>query len=102
MMQDLDDIRTRAVVLGERAFLNRLGGSCQVPIAGYGEIHDDIFKLTGLVAEIDGSRIFRTFLTGAVEASESVGIRLAEELLARGADRVLQKLQSAESANENG
>ncbi len=102
MMQDLDHGRTRAVVLGERAFLNRLGGSCQVPIAGYGEIHDDIFKLTGLVAEIDGSRIFRTFLTGAVEASESVGIRLAEELLARGADRVLQKLQSAESANENG
>ncbi len=102
MMQDLDDSRTRAIVLGERAFLNRLGGSCQVPIAGYGEIHDDIFKLTGLVAEIDGSRIFRTFLTGAVEASESVGIRLAEELLARGADRVLQKLQSAESANENG
>jgi hydroxymethylbilane synthase len=102
MIQDLDDSRTRAVVLGERAFLNRLGGSCQVPIAGHGEIQGDIFKLTGLVAEIDGSRIFRTVLTGAVDASESVGIGLAEELLARGADRVLKKLQSAESANEKG
>ena len=102
MMRSLDDARTRAVVLGERAFLKRLGGSCQVPIAGYGDIQDDIFKLTGLVAEIDGSRIFKAVLTGAADASESVGIRLAEELMSRGADKVLQKLQATESGNENG
>ena len=100
LLQALDDPHTRAVVLGERAFLNRLGGSCQVPIAGYGEIQDNTFNLTGLVAEIDGSRIFKSMLTGAVNSSESVGIRLAEKLLSMGADKVLQKLQSMDSANE--
>jgi hydroxymethylbilane synthase len=102
MMRDLDDARTRAVVLGERAFLNRLGGSCQVPIAGHGEIQGDTFKMTGMVAEIDGSRIFKSVLTGAADSSESIGMRLAEELLFRGADKVLQNLQSTESANEKG
>ena len=102
MMQGLDDRHTRAVVLGERAFLNRLGGSCQVPIAGYGEIKDGGFHLTGLVAEIDGSRIFSSVMAGTLDASEFVGISLAETLLSMGADKVLQKLQSTEFANEKG
>ena len=39
LLATLDHPSTRAVVMGERTFLNRLGGSCQVPIAGHGEIH---------------------------------------------------------------
>jgi hydroxymethylbilane synthase len=102
LMQSLNDASTRSIVLGERAFLNRLGGSCQVPIAGHGQIDDGQFKLTGLVAELDGSHIYKAVLTGALDAAESVGIRLAEDLMSRGADRVLEKLQSTESGNEKG
>jgi hydroxymethylbilane synthase len=96
----LDDTQTRAVVLGERAFLHRLGGSCQVPIAGHGEIKDKTFHLTGLVADVHGSAIYKSILSGAVEASESIGISLAETLLSRGADKILEQLQTMESANE--
>ena len=96
----LDDPSTRAVVLGERAFLNRLGGSCQVPVAGHGEINDDLFHLTGLVAGVRGSPIYKSVMSGTVDASESIGISLAEALLARGADKILEQLQSVESANE--
>jgi len=100
MVKALDDPQTRAIVLGERAFLNRLGGSCQVPIAGHGEIKSNTFQLTGLVADIDGSRIFKSDLSGALDSSESIGISLAEALISRGADRILEKLQAMESANE--
>jgi len=100
LVKTLDDTPTRAVVLGERAFLNRLGGSCQVPIAGHGEIKDNTFHLTGLVADIHGSPIYKSTLSGTVDSSESVGISLAEELISRGADKILEQLQSMGSANE--
>jgi hydroxymethylbilane synthase len=71
-----------------------------VPIAGHGEIIGNTFQLTGLVADIDGSRIIKSVLSGAVDSSESIGISLAEELISRGADKILEQLQSMESANE--
>lgn len=90
----LDHPDSRTVVLGERAFLNRLGGSCQVPIAGHGEIKDSTFNLTGLVADLDGSHMFKLKLSGPAASSQSIGINLAEQLLSRGADRILEKLQT--------
>ena len=85
---------TRAAVAGERAFRNRLEGGCQVPIAGYGQIRENQFILTGLVAELDGSRVIKAQKSGRPDSSETSGIELAEELLARGADEILEKLKS--------
>ena len=90
----LDHAPTRAAVAGERAFLNRLEGGCQVPIAGHGRIRDNQFMLTGLVAELDGSRVIKAQKSGPPDSSETSGIELAEELLARGADEILEKLKS--------
>ncbi len=94
LMQSIDHAPTRVVVKGERAFLNRLEGGCQVPIAGHGTISQNQFILTGLVAEVDGSRLIRAEKSGPVQSAEAVGIDLAEELLANGADRILKKLKS--------
>jgi hydroxymethylbilane synthase len=99
IIETLDDPHTRAIVTGERAFLNYLGGSCQVPIAGHGEINRDTFNLTGLVADLDGSRILKATLSGSTDSTETIGIRLAQQLLDRGADKILEKLQLMESAN---
>jgi hydroxymethylbilane synthase len=95
----LDHPESRTVVLGERAFLNRLGGSCQVPIAGHGEIKDGTFHLTGLVADLDGSHMFKLKLSGPAASSQSIGIDLAERLLSRGADRILDQLQAVGMQN---
>jgi hydroxymethylbilane synthase len=94
LVASLDHASTRAVVAGERAFLNRLEGGCQVPIAGHGRINGNQFVLTALVAEIDGSRVIKGKKTGLLNSSETIGIDLAEELLARGADKILKKLKS--------
>jgi hydroxymethylbilane synthase len=99
MIKALDDPHTHAIVTGERAFLNHLGGSCQVPIAGHGVINRNTFNLTGLVADLDGSRILKATLSGPADSTEAIGISLAQQLLDQGADKILEQLQSMESEN---
>jgi hydroxymethylbilane synthase len=94
LVESLDHAPTRIAVKGERAFLNRLEGGCQVPIAGHGKISQDQFILTGLIAEVDGSQLIKAEKSGPMDSSEAVGIDLAEELLAKGADKILKKLKS--------
>lgn len=91
----LDHPQTRQVVLGERAFLKCLGGSCQVPVAGHGRWTEDGFSLTGLVAELDGSVVLRETVTGAPDRSVQLGVDLAERLLAQGARQILERCIAA-------
>jgi len=92
MVAVLDHPATRAAVSGERAFLRRLEGGCQVPVAGYGSVAQGQFTLTGLVADLDGGTVIKHRLSGAVEDAEWIGHELAEILLTRGADEILEKL----------
>src|SRR5207253_10682947 len=75
----------------ERAFLKGLGGGCLVPIAAHAVIASSSLKLTGLVASTDGSEIVRGTVTGASEEADALGKRLADELIAQGADRILAR-----------
>jgi hydroxymethylbilane synthase len=95
MAAALDHLPTRTAVSGERAFLRRLEGGCQVPIAGCGRIEGPHFTLTGLVAEVDGSTVIRHSLSGPAASAERIGVELAEVLLSRGADRILRTLTRA-------
>ena len=88
----LNDATTRQAVMGERAFLNRLEGGCQVPIAGHGHIGDNGFSITGLVCDVDGSHLLKQTLDGPADQSERIGRELAEALLARGAGDILERL----------
>ncbi len=96
IVSKLNHPETRAVVMGERAFLRTLGGSCQVPVAAYGEINKNSFTLRGLVADIDGKIIIKETITGPEDSSESLGIKLAQRLLLMGADKILEKLKAYE------
>ena len=69
----------------------RLEGGCQVPIACYAQLEsDDSLFLRGLVGAVDGSEILRGSRRGIPADGEAMGIDLAEELLAKGADRILR------------
>lgn len=92
MVAALDHPATRVAVSGERAFLRRLEGGCQVPIAGHGRVGAQGFTLTGLVADLDGRTVIKHRLSGNPEDAERIGRELAEILLARGADEILKKL----------
>jgi hydroxymethylbilane synthase len=77
-------------VSGERAFLRRLAGGCQVPIGVYGEETDGRLTLRGMVSSLDGSEVFRGRLQG--DNPDAVGTELAEELLVQGAGEVLREI----------
>jgi hydroxymethylbilane synthase len=91
----LDHFPTRRVVLGERAFLHRLQGGCQVPIAAHGKLDGDSLSLAGLVASVDGKTIIRDAVSGLESRAEILGVELAERLLSKGAARLLDELLSA-------
>lgn len=80
-------------VLAERAMNARLHGGCQVPIAGHALIEGDRLVLKGLVGTPDGSRILRAESEGPREDWEAIGTRVADALLAQGADEILSALQ---------
>lgn len=80
---------TRLACKAERAFLKELGGGCLVPIAAHATIESDVMTLNGLVASPDGSKAVRGKQHGSSHDAELIGRRLADDLLARGAARIL-------------
>jgi hydroxymethylbilane synthase len=93
LMAALEHADTRTAVTAERAFLARLEGGCQVPIAAHARIDGEQIHLTGLVAETDGRRILKSAKTGARNDAQSMGRQLAEELLAQGAGDILERVR---------
>lgn len=90
----LDDAATHTAVIAERAFLYRLEGGCQVPIAGHATIdNDDRLTITGLVAELDGSRMIKQTLEGPCDQAAKLGLQLGDALLAEGAASILERLE---------
>jgi len=88
----LEHHQTRTVVMGERAFLNRLEGGCQVPIAAHGKIEKNTFTLCGLVATVDGTTVIRETLSGHKDSSEIIGVKLADRLAEMGAKTIMENL----------
>ena len=85
----LHDPDTFAEVTAERAFLNRLGGGCHVPVGARGQVDGEQLKLLGVVANPDGSSLLRGEAAGCVAHAEELGCELAERLLSQGARDIL-------------
>ena len=85
---------TFAAIAAERGFLKRLGGGCQVPIAGLACIESGIIHLRALVASPDGKKIIRGEIRGKEHEGERLGKALAEELLGKGAEEVLREVDN--------
>ncbi len=76
-----DEVTDRRVAC-ERAFLARLDGSCQTPIAALAEIDGDRLTFRGEILKTDGSRSVSGRREGGVAEGEALGRDLAEALLA--------------------
>ncbi|CBL43683.1 Porphobilinogen deaminase [gamma proteobacterium HdN1] len=92
LLAPLNHPDTHTCVSAERAMNHRLQGGCQVPIAGYAELHGDQLYMRGLVGEPDGSRILRAEIRGARADAAALGAALADDLLAQGAKEILARL----------
>jgi len=84
--------QTLVEVTAERAFLKRLGGGCQLPIAGYGKMQDGEITLKGLLGSLDGKEMIRDEVKGRREDAEAMGTLLAERILSKGGQAILEEV----------
>lgn len=83
LLAAISDADSAARIAAERAFLARLDGSCQTPIAGLAELQGDRLQLRGEVLRPDGTEVIAGTRTGPVSDGAAMGTDLAEELRAR-------------------
>jgi hydroxymethylbilane synthase len=83
---------TRVAIDAERGFLARLEGGCMAPLGGHAVLVGDDVWLRGFVGSPDGRQLLRGERRGRASEAAAVGQSLAEELLGRGADRLLAAL----------
>lgn len=92
VLSKLNHQSTHTTVTAERAFLRRLEGGCQVPIAAHATLSGEQLVLEGLVASIDGKTVIRDRIEGTHQQADTLGVQLAERLLTRGADKILREI----------
>ncbi|HEV3152369.1 MAG TPA: hydroxymethylbilane synthase [Candidatus Baltobacteraceae bacterium] len=90
LREAVNDERAEQAILCERAALRALRGGCQAPVGIHARFEGGALVVTGVVASEDGTTVLREEASAAHTADpESVGLTLANALLARGAERLL-------------
>lgn len=92
LLAPLNHEETARCVTAERALSRALAGSCTVPLAGYGDMHQGRLRLRGYVGAPDGSRSVHGDASSAPEAAEALGAELAADMKRRGAADILAAL----------
>ncbi|NWF76354.1 MAG: hydroxymethylbilane synthase [Nitrospirae bacterium] len=104
----LNHQESSACIMAERAFLKKLEGGCQVPIAAFARIitplndnytavknervESRLIVMDGFVGSITGDTIIRESINGVVENAEKLGIQLAENIILHGAKKILDEI----------
>jgi hydroxymethylbilane synthase len=101
LLEKIHDPETALCCRAERSFLRELEGGCQVPVGvnstflagegGEGEGEAKIL-LRGAVLSVDGQQAVEGHATGPANDPETLGIQLAKDLKARGANEILQAI----------
>lgn len=92
LISPLHDEPTAICVHAERAVNARLAGGCQVPLAGFAELEGNELHLRALVGFPDGSGVYCGEVRGTASDADRLGLAVAEDLLAKGAGEVLERL----------
>ncbi len=102
LISPLNHRETSVCVKAERAFLRKLEGGCQVPIAAYAQLSETRLIMDGLVGSVTGDRIIRGHIEGELDDAESLGVSLAGDILSRGAKEILDEVYGKCAPSING
>lgn len=83
---------TQVCVEAERGMSRTLAGSCTVPLGAYAVCEADNIRITGFVASVDGKQMLVETAVGSRANAEALGKTLANQLVAKGADKILAAL----------
>ncbi len=95
LLAPLHDPAVQAATGAERMFMRRLGAGCYLPVAAYGKISADALILQGLVTSLDGRQRIQVSQQmpwtpeTSIEHAEQLGVAMAEDALAQGADEII-------------
>ena len=64
LLRPIEDVETRLAVTAERAFLEKLGGGCQLPVGAYARCQEELMLMTLFICSPDGGKAFRAKLEG--------------------------------------
>lgn len=90
----INDEKTRACCLAERAVSRALGGSCQVPLAAYATIDGSEMRLRALVGDHTTGESVSTEVRGDWQTYAQLAQKAVEDLLKQGARSYIEKLLS--------
>jgi hydroxymethylbilane synthase len=91
-LASLDHEPSRLAVTAERGLLAALEGSCKVPIAGHARLENGQIVLKGLVANLAGTVVLTDEVTGSAAKARELGLALGQELIRRGAGKILGEI----------
>ncbi|MEY2192678.1 hydroxymethylbilane synthase [Neobacillus sp. BF23-41] len=84
--------KTERAVRAERAFLQKMEGGCQVPIAGFAYVaENDEIVLNVLVASPEGHEIIKEEVRG--QNPEELGVQAADLLIQKGGKDLIDKVK---------
>jgi hydroxymethylbilane synthase len=101
ILAPLEHPETRITVEAERAFLGRIEGGCQLPIAAHAQLshHGTRLRLDALVGSYDGQELISTGSDRSVgelshadmvRVAQEVGLEIAQHMLDKGAARLIE------------
>ena len=89
LLRPVDNAQTRYAVTAERAFLETLGGGCQVPVGAYAQSDGELLVLTVFLASEDGQKCFRAKLRGQTHDPKQLAGDAYLALVERGGGELL-------------
>jgi hydroxymethylbilane synthase len=91
-VSSLNHLPSAIAVIAERAFLHRMGGGCNVPVAAYAYIQDNQIEIHGCVASADGKAIVRQSVRRPPEYANQAAVELADAIQAQGGRAILDQM----------
>ena len=98
LLAPLNNRSAQVTTSAERMFMRRLGAGCYLPVAAYAVLAGGKLTVAGLVTSLDGRDQVRVSQSlawtpeASLELAEQLGVDLAEQALARGAEAIIQAL----------
>jgi len=94
LLKSIHDEEAYATCTSERAFLDALGGGCQVPLGVKSSLSSDgSMVLQGRVLNLDGSMVVEGEVSGTVKDPTGLGKQLAEVFKLKGAEAILEAVR---------
>ena len=92
MLEFLNCPATKTATDAERAFLGLVEGGCQVPIGVHAEVNQATIKIDAIIANLDGSKVLKSSVTGPAANAVALAKKLGNEMLANGGQEILKDI----------